>query len=273
MSIRVHLWFLTLILSVSPLPGTDDSIASQSIKAWKSVLKLDYRPAEEIFREIAETHSDSAREASFSRAAVLLSVQPRTSRNVERAYSIFEDVASKEPNDALGLEARYFLARIHHVHAFNQDFVEAERRYRELIDQAWESYPGQLSVLKLTILRLFRVDRPEQRIHSINEFEPLGRHLSHPGLRFSFHMVLADTLQIHDLDDVRAFHHLRAAYALSSPTFRIREQLIARLSQLAIALGEKELAQIYLTEFLQSYPRSSRVNYLAFQLEKLRSGS
>ena len=237
------------------------------------MLGLDYRPAERTFREIAETHAESAWEAIFSRAAILLCIQPRTSRNVERAYALFEEVAAKDPNDELGLEARYFLARIYHVHSFSQDFVEAERRYRELIDQVPNSFPGQLALTKLTILRLFRVDRPEQQIQSINEFEPLGRHLSHPGLRFAFHMALADSFQMNDLDEVRAFHHLREAYAVCGRTFRTRLQLIARLSQLAIVLGEPQLARIYLEEFLRSYPRSSRANYLALQLEQLQSES
>ena len=237
------------------------------------MLGLDYRPAERIFREIAETHAESAREAIFSRAAILLCIQPRTSRNVERAYSHFEEVAAKDPNDELGLEARYFLARIHQVHAFSPDFAEAERRYRELIDQSPDSFPGQMAVTKLTILKLSRLDRPDQRIESINEFEPMGDRLSHPALRFAFHMALADTLQRYNLDDQRAFHHLREAYSLCGPKFRSREELIARLSQLAIVLGEPQLARIYLEEFLRSYPRSSRANYLALQLEQLQSES
>ena len=237
------------------------------------MLGLDYRPAERTFREIAETHAESAREAIFSRAAILLCIQPRTSRNVERAYSHFEEVAAKDPNDELGLEARYFLARIHQVHAFSPDFAEAERRYRELIDQVPSSFPGQLALTKLTILRLFRVDHPKQRIATINEFEPLGHRLSHRGLRFSFHMALAESLQMNNLDDLRAFYHLREAYSICGRTFRVREELIARLSQLAIALGEPQLARIYLEEFLRSYPRSSRANYLALQLEQLQSES
>ena len=99
-----------VFLGVSLLSGNDETVARLSIEAWKSVLGLDYRPAEEIFREIAETHAESAREAIFSRAAILLCIQPRTSFNVERAYALFEEVAAKDPNDELGLEARYFLA-------------------------------------------------------------------------------------------------------------------------------------------------------------------
>ena len=99
-----------VFLGVFPLSGNDQTVARLSIEAWKSVLGLNYRPAERIFREIAEDNPNAAREANFSRAAILLCIQPRTSRNVERAYALFEEVAAKDPNYELGLEARYFLA-------------------------------------------------------------------------------------------------------------------------------------------------------------------
>jgi tetratricopeptide (TPR) repeat protein len=262
-----------LVLAISPLTGNDDQVTRLSIEAWNSVLMLNYRPAEKIFRGIAENQPEFARDATFSRAAVLLSFQPRTNRNVERAYTLFEQVALENPDDELGLEARYFLARIHHVHAFSPDFKEAERRYRKLMQAAPDTFPGQLASTKLAILRLFRVDRPDQRIESIDEFAPISRHLSHPGLRLSLHMTLADALQIYELDDERAFHHLSEAYVVCSPTFGVHAQLLIRLSQLALTLGKKELAETYLEEFLRRYPRSNRANYMAIQLDQIRSGS
>ena len=95
----------------------------------------------------------------------------------------------------------------------------------------------------------------------------MAGHLTHAGLRFSYHLAVADACQKYGLGDSLAFEHLKSAFRIGTPALRLRRPLLIRVSQAAVAEGDHALAVRVLEEFLTEFIRDSKANFLRNQYE------
>ena len=248
----------------------DEPVDEES--AWRQVLRLNYSGAISAFSSLEKSDDSDARFMRFSRAAVLLALQTRTQSNVDQAYALFERVKKENPRDSLGLEAAYMQARIRHIHDFDPNLEEARSRYCKLVDEHPHSLAGQMALSKLVMLRLLQLDQGDDRLTTLTEFEPLATNLTHPSLRFSYHLAIAEACQYHRLGEELAFKHLLAAYRVGASSPRLRDHLLMRLAQQAQVVGESAIALHALSEYIRYNQRSTSVNFLRLQIANLENG-
>lgn len=264
-----------LVLAAAALHALPAAASTPEIDAaWESLSKLFVAEAHDRFQAAYEAlpPGPQRREAAYGFAAALLNDPPTTDEKIDRARSLFTEVAAVGDDD-LGLLARYFLARIEHVHRARPDLARAEELYRQLYQQHSDHSVAQLAIVKVAILRLRgpRLDADEAR-RRVGEFVLLLPHLSDTTARRNMHLVIAGTYTREISDRAAALDHLIAADELVIPSPQIRAHNRSQIFFAARATGRTDIAIRYGRLFAREHPRDNRTYYiteLTRELERL----
>ena len=199
------------------------------------------------------------REARLGRATLLLVQQPKTEANLNAAARELESLASASPLDDVSAGARYLLGRIPHVHRIQPDLAAAAGHYRSLIAEQPEHLLADQARIKLALIQLYEPALPrDQLLARLDALAAEADALARPGSRRDFHLVLADAVRHHRLDDERLLRHYLAADAagVSRPT--ARANIVVAVGELAARLGRHDLAHAYFRRFLAEFQRDYR---------------
>ena len=81
-------------------------------EGWDDAATLQANEGVALFERARKCQDADPRQADLGTAIALLDVQPTTNENVTRSAALLQKLIDADPNNAVGLEARYFLARI-----------------------------------------------------------------------------------------------------------------------------------------------------------------
>lgn len=201
----------------------------------------------------------SDREARFGEAVTLLSLQPKTDANLDRAASLFNAIAAADATDDLGLSARYYLARIPQVHRATPDTAAALALFRELAAIDSPHPLAQRAVVQVALLELYEPRLASAEIRA--RFAALatrGATLTEPSALRDFHMVMGDAALRFGLGDDLALDHLLAADRAGIARAITQRDTWLRIAELARRTGRTDVSKTYYTKFLDTFPRDSR---------------
>ncbi len=223
----------------------------------------------EAYRNFARQAGPN-REARFGEAVTLLNLQPKTGANLDRAASLFTDIIATEPADGLGVSARYYVARIAHVHRTSPDDATALRIYRELADLSSPHPLAQRALVQLALMEIFepRLDPAEVRVR----FERLtarGAALTESSAVRDFHLVMGDAALRFNLGEAIALDHLLAADRVGLARAATQRDTWVRIAELGRRTGRNDIAVTYYQRFLENFPRDSRRRMIIERLAAL----
>ena len=203
-------------------------------------------------------------------AITLLNVQPKTNRNIEKAYRLLEEIKDEDSSDTYGISAQYFLGRIDQIHRSPPDPESARRHFSRLIERHGEHPAAQLAIIKLGILDLYdpsikdvatRLSRTEERVEML--MDPMAER--------DFHILLAEAYERFNFSKSKSLEHLLAAKA-ADPTIELLDpNFTVGVADLVKELGDLETAIRYYRRFLENYQRDARRFQVARTLETLIS--
>ena len=201
---------------------------------------------------------------------LLLNVQPKTQANIQESIEIFDKLIAQNPDDDTGVSARYFLARVYHIHAFTPDLPKAEKLYRDLFDTHPETFYGQLALVKYSLLCMYSCADFENLPQRLAELEPLGAKLTNPPMIRDFNQVLGDAYQRFKISDEKAMEHLLVAESVGYQSYRARADITMVIAQLAERLGKRSLAIEQYEIFARTFARDDRAFTAEQRLDALR---
>lgn len=235
-------------------------------EAWNDAASLRATDANRLFEGLQAKKELPARDVVFGVALTLLDVQPKTDQNIARAADLFAQVAKENPDDEIGQEARFFLARVAQTHQRPADLAKAEQLYRALFHDHPESVTGQLALEKAALVCLYANTAPADIPARYAEFEKLGAGLANPDptAAVAFHLALGLAAIEFGLSPEKAFDHLAAAEKLGVPGAAAHATNLVRLGRLAQKMGRKDAELLYWGGFIRDFPHDVR-NYVIRQ--------
>lgn len=256
--------FLTLyFLLAAPLLAAEPAAAPNP---WDMAAFGLFKDAHILFSE----QPDADRETRFGEAVTLINLQPKTESNLDRAAAIFTEIAAASPTDELGVNARYFLARIEQIHRVKPDTSAALALYRELAALDSDHPLAQRAVVQLALLELFEPGQTASEVRA--RFERLaarGVTLTDPSAIRDFNLVLGDAALRFDLGDTLALDHLLAADRAGIARAITQRDTWLRIAELARRTRRDDVAATYYQRFLENFPRDTRQLMLKERLAEL----
>lgn len=152
------------------------------LSAWQQAATLDIRGAHRAFLEIEEaTAANPAglRQARYGKAVTLLSLQPRTQDNVERAEALLTGLIDQRSasDDPVTPMAQFFLGRIDEFHRTPRNPERAARIYREIYERHPHTLIGQIAILKVANIELMRDPDPDNLPETLAAWRDIASHL------------------------------------------------------------------------------------------------
>lgn len=198
-------------------------------------------------------------EARFGEAVTLLNLQPKTDANLDRAETLLRALAARGPADDLSIAARYYLARIPHVHRARPDTARALAGYREL---AALGSPHPLAQRAVVLAGLLELHEPrisvEERAARHRRVAAAADALADSAARRDLHLVLADVALRQNLGDETVLRHLLAAdEAGIARAVTLRDSWL-RTAEVARRSGRPEIAVRYYRRFLEQFQSDPR---------------
>jgi tetratricopeptide (TPR) repeat protein len=239
-------------------------------QAWQEASSYLFNESNRLFNEEAEKKGPNLREASFGQAVTLVSIQPKTTANVEKAASLCEQIIAQNPNDDLGLNAKFFLIRIEQFHRQPANPTRAEQLIRELLRDHPTHVTSQLAASRLIFLRLYQPIPKKERLHRLPELIALLPKITELKARQNYQMVLGNACLQYDLDDEQALASLIEAEAMFIPTMQVRANTVMQIGHLAQRLGRHDVAIKYYQKFTEEFPRDNRFYLVQERLTGLK---
>ncbi len=239
---------------------------------WRRAANLQVDEALAHLPDRRKAGSDAERrQLDYTRAVLLLNAQPKLQGNIDQARSLLESVRQTRADDATGLGALYYLARIAQFHADPADPAKAASLYADLIARAPDFPLAQEAVARLAALRLFDNTPPEERRKHLDEFEAAANRLTSAAARRDLHFVLAEALLALTDDREGILRHLLAAREAGIQRQQLLADTTVRIAVLARELGHRDAAIGYYKEFLAAFPRDGRAYLLTGQLKEMEA--
>ncbi len=224
-----------------------------SAEGWQALRERRFNDAGPAFARAMEAAPDD-RPLAVGRASALLTAQPRTRANVEKADALLARLESGD--DEAAITARYLRARVAEAHLFEPDHKLAASRYETLIATAPGHPLAQMARVKRVMLRVFVLgDDPEAELHRA---EALAGEFGDGHSRRDYHLVMARGYLLLNREKERALDHLRAAAAEEFTLASNEADTLVALGELARELGRAELARESFGRFLEGHPRDER---------------
>jgi tetratricopeptide (TPR) repeat protein len=261
--------FLLLALSVAASGVTAQPAIEE---AWSLNRRLQFNEAEKRLRDYDLAEGEEWVRGAMARALTLLSVQPKTSRNVDTAYGLLEEVLSSDSGDDLKAWALYYLARIDQLHRTKPDAEQALRSYRDLIERYPDHIAAQLGFLKSILIRLYANPENRPAAVTLKSLETEARFLQSDFARNQFHTLMADGYLFFEISVESAMEHLLAARALGSFEIIDLGNDYLRIANIAYELGRPEIALSHYRRFLEMRPQSTFAYMIRERIAELGEG-
>ena len=246
---------LVLLLLAGLAPARAGELASAPADPWDQTALGLFKDAHHAF---AQRPADD-REARFGAAVTLINLQPKTDANLDRAESLLHALVADDPPDDLSVAARYYLARIPHVHRTRPDTARALAAYREIIALG---SPHPLAQRAVVLAGLLSLHEPrlgaEERAARHARVAADAASLDAPSARRDLHLILADVALRHDLGDETVLHHLLAADTAGIARAVTRRDTWLRTAEIARRSGRTEIAVLYYRRFLDQFQSDPR---------------
>ena len=244
--------------------------SSQTVEeAWALNRTLQFKEAEKRLRDYKPKAGEERWRSAFARAVTLLSVQPRKSRNIEKAYSLLEPIVASAAGNDLKAWALYYRGRIDQLHRTKPDTAQALRLYRDLIELYPEHIAAQLAFIKVTIIRLYADPKNRPATETLMSLEKEAGFLQSAFARNQFHTVMAAGYLFFELSREQALEHLLAARALGSFEIIDLGNDYLQIANIAYELGKRDLALRSYRRFLEMRPQSSSSFMIRERIEEL----
>jgi outer membrane protein assembly factor BamD (BamD/ComL family) len=249
-----HLWIFVLIggCFFCPPLQSSDTVKKQG---WNYLTQLKTG-------EAAQAFSGNSREERYGKAVATLNLQPRTEANLNTASTVFEELLAEKNDDEIAVHSAYQLARILHVQRNKPDPNQAAEKYENLMRQ----YPGHpladAAAVKLTILRLYTLNRDLPAAERVELVDPLGANLHDKDAIRDYHLVMADAVGFLRLEPAKALEHLKKAYGTSRVTGKLQADVLVRISEISAKTGDQALSREFAERFVKQFPRDERASSL-----------
>ncbi len=207
----------------------------------------------------------------YGEAVSLLNIQPRTQSNIDKAYTLLEEVRTSSPDDELGLESRYLQGRIEQVQRSTPDLVKADAIFSELVHTHPTHPAGQRARVKLAIIRLYAKVDATERHRRYEEFTAGASELTDQGAKVQMHLLLAELARQLNYGNEQELAHMLAADQAGVTKRNLHVQVLVRIGDLARLTGRNDLARQYYTQFLEQFPRTDRRSTVEGYLAALNS--
>lgn len=251
---------LALFLATTKFALADD--------AWDQAALGLFKDAHRAFAEQADPDD---RQTRLGEAVTLVNLQPKTDANLDRAAALLAAVAEAGPTDELGVDARYFLARIAQVHRFTPDIPSALRHYRELAALDSPHPLAQRAVVQIALIELFEPGLPGEEVRQrFDRLAARGVTLTEPAVVRDFHLVMGEAAMRFRFGDDVALIHLLAADRAGIARAHTRRDTWLRIAELARRTGDDRIAADYYERFLEKFPRDARGTMIREHLAALR---
>jgi len=247
-----RLAFLLATLAL-PLFATEPATTSSP---WDQTALGLFKDAHVAF---AQQPASSDREARFGEAVTLISLQPKTDANLDRAASLFGAIVTANATDDLGISSRYYLARIPQIHRATPDTVAALTGFRELAALESSHPLAQRAVVQVALIELFEPRLPASEIRArYDRLASRGAALTESSAIRDFNLVMGDAVLRFSLGDSLALDHLLAADRAGIARAITRRDTWLRIAELGRRTGRNDVAKTYYAKFLDAFPRDSR---------------
>jgi len=266
----------TLLLSLCILgsgcrePSQQSETDLQEI--WRLVSVSRFNEANRRFEQAAAEENLDAKareEARFGRAVTLLEAQPKTTANVAVAQKILEELSAGAETEDIVASARYFLARIHDLHAETKNREKARDIYRSLARQ----FPGhplaEDAVVKLAIHWLWFEAGGSPTPEEAREKEALLDQVSRENSRADLRLLLGDAWLRSGAPAERALPHYQAALEWDGLPVSSRADALCIVGNLCREAGRLEQGIEAFRTFLEENPFSTRVTLAREAMEAM----
>jgi len=227
-----------------------------------------------LFQEAHETFSDrrqpASRESALGEAVTFLGLQPRTTRNVQRAQEALQKLIDENPDDSVGLAARFFLARLFEIHLSDPDLSKARELYDSLrLEGAGDPF-AEMAASRVAIIDLYQTGGdPESMTLVLESIKDFPENLKTPIGRREFFANVGLTLVDMDGDPGEALQYLLAAAEYSFPLPQVESIVFLAIGQLAEDAGDLATAKDFYSQFVEQFPRDARRYSVERMLEEL----
>ncbi|MEX1117271.1 MAG: hypothetical protein WEB60_00615 [Terrimicrobiaceae bacterium] len=241
-----------------------------SVENWQKATVFLFDEANQNFAIAAKSsQGEEFRANRLGEGATLLTIQPRTQGNIERAKAIFEELISGNPKDSAGLAARLHLARLFEFHASPQDPQKAREIYEGLLADGQGDPLAELAASRLVLIDLHSTDSHESLNAAAQKLAIHGTQLRTSIGRREFFSNMGLTLNQLRGDKKLAMEYLIAAEAEGLPMQQLDAPLLVTIAALAEELNDLETAKKYYSLFTSRYKRDTRSYYVMQKLEEL----
>ena len=244
---------------------------------WKKASTFSFARAFDELELLKREQSTDQRELTFCEAVLLMNQQPKTQKNLTKAHSLFRKVIESDARDDLGIQSRYFDARITEIHQRDPDPVTARAVLFAISQEHPDHYFGQLAYIKYVSSALFDADSIDEVKKNFETVESQSAIVSIPELKVIFHRNLAEGYTLTEysrtkaLSKGKALRHYQTAWNMGLTQRRsIRSNMLIRIGELAFELGEYDVAAEAFRHFLREFPRDQRAYMVSLRLKEMR---
>lgn len=203
-----------------------------------------YSDSSSEFTRLRALGEKDPRLAEYTRALVTL--HDENADLAERhalARGMLERLVEEYRDDAIGMASLYYLARIAQVHPVEEDLQKAKLLYLELFENHSDRFFGQLAFLKYAMIEIYddsvTGSTAATRIRAIEDHED---RITLRDMKRNYHRILGEAYAALEIDDGKAYEHLKAAYEIGIPLVSLRVDVLSKLAPLAEQFGEMETA-------------------------------
>jgi tetratricopeptide (TPR) repeat protein len=259
---------LLLLLFLTPWTVSGQLSGLGIEAAWEAMAHGQFPEAHRLFA--AERQLRPAdREVRLGEALSLLELQPRTHARIRRGAELLDELLEEDSGDEIGARARYFRARLEHVHRLSPDPASSVPHYERLIE-AHPDHPlaGQ-ALAKLALVKLYREQPAAELKAAFAELDQRSAGVADPAARRDLHLILAEASLRLQLGEEEALRHFLAAMGAGVLLRPVLADTLARIGELAAQLGEIGLARAHYGRFLAEFPRDPRWLLIAERMAAL----
>ncbi len=244
-----HLVRLILCLSLASSAYATDTLG----QAWQEAAAGLVGDAHKYFI------TQSGPEAELGQALSFLVIQPKTNANLDRATELLTELSKRPVTDEISQAARYYLARIAHMHRQRVDLPGAKAIYDALIADAPDSFYGSLAQVKVAMIDLYDPKASNQELRArFDRLIPVAKAIADKSARRDLSIILADTALYFEYGDDQALALLLQANQAGITQSAAQADILVRIGELARLTGKPALAREYYQRLLDTFPRDRR---------------
>lgn len=245
---------------------------SPRAQAWEATASGLFADAHAIFSGQPDDPA-SWREIRLGLAVNLLQLQPKTDGRINDAAALLDELLAERTTDPVGIDARYFRARLEHIHRSPAAPAAAIPHYERLITEHPDHPLAGQALVKLALIRLYRPQSDRQRADTFATLSARASGVSSAPARRDLHLVLGEAALRLDLGDQAALDHFLGALDAGIQLHPVRADTLVRIGQLAATLHLPEVSARHYQLFLDEFPRDPRRLAVTQRLDGLGAAS